>query len=120
MATPAGVVHGGPPETVYVSFIAEINQTTTESLLGLCAKLGNSGVKRVYLLLSSPGGAVSAGIAAYNLLRAMPFHLVTHNVGSVNSIANVIFLAGEERYASPSATFMFHGVGFDVTAQVRF
>jgi ATP-dependent protease ClpP protease subunit len=40
----------------------------------------------------------------------MPFKLVTHNVGNVDSIGNVVFLAGEERYACPSATFMFHGV----------
>ena len=53
------------------------------------------------------------------MLRAMPFKLVTHNVGRVNSIGNVVFLAGEERYAVPHSTFMFHGVGFEVK-QMRF
>ena len=48
------------------------------------------------------------------LLAAMPFKLATHNVGRVNSIGNVVFLAGEERYAVPHSAFMFHGVGFDV------
>ena len=38
----------------------------------------------------------------------------------MNSIGNVIFLAGAERYACPNSTFMFHGVGFDVTQNVRF
>lgn len=32
----------------------------------------------------------------------------------------VIFLAGEDRYACPNSTFMFHGVGFDVKAGARF
>jgi len=41
---------------------------------------------------------------------------VTHNVGSVNSIGNAVFLAGEERYASPHSTFMFHGVSFTANA----
>jgi ATP-dependent Clp protease, protease subunit len=54
------------------------------------------------------------GITLYNTLRALPFELVTHNVGNVNSIDNAVFLAGAERYACPQATFMFHGVGFDV------
>lgn len=108
------------PDTLYVSFISEISQVATESLLAVCANLANQGVQKVYLLLASPGGSVMAGIAAYNILRAMPFHLITHNVGNVNSIANVIFLAGKERYASPGATFMFHGVGFDTPAQMRF
>ena len=54
------------------------------------------------------------GLTVYNMLRGMPFELTTHNIGSVNSIGNVIFLAGEKRYACKNSTFMFHGVGFDV------
>ena len=53
-----------------------------------------------------------AGMNVYNMLRAMPFELVTHNVGNVDSIGNAVFLAGERRYASPHSTFMFHGVAF--------
>jgi ATP-dependent protease ClpP protease subunit len=64
----------------------------------------------VHLLLSTPGGAVMNGINLYNVLRALPFKLITHNVGNVDSIGNAVFLAGEERYACPHSTFMFHGV----------
>jgi ATP-dependent protease ClpP protease subunit len=39
--------------------------------------------------------------------------------GNVDSIGNAIFLAGDERYACPHSTFMFHGVGFDCQAGVR-
>ena len=46
------------------------------------------------------------------MLVGLPFKLVTHNVGNVDSIGNAIFLAGEERYACPHSTFMFHGVAF--------
>lgn len=59
------------------------------------------------------------GMTIYNMARALPFKLVTWNMGNVDSIGNVIFLAGEERYACPLATFMFHGVGFEVPAGVR-
>jgi ATP-dependent protease ClpP protease subunit len=41
-------------------------------------------------------------------------------MAAVNSVGNVVFLAGDERYACPNATFMFHGVGFDVKEQTRF
>src|SRR5437660_794178 len=98
------------PQRVYVSFSADINPTTTEGLLGVCAQLANNRVQEVYLLLSSPGGSVMHGMNAYNVLRGMPFKLITHNVGNVDSIGNVIFLAGQERYACDNATFMFHGV----------
>lgn len=102
------------PDVVYVSFSAEINAHTTESLLGTMANLVNGCVPEVHLLLSTPGGTVMNGINIYNVLRAMPFHLVTHNVGNVDSIGNAIFLAGDHRVACPHSTFMFHGVGFGV------
>jgi len=57
-----------------------------------------------------------SGINLYNVLRALPFKLVTHNVGNVDSIGNAVFLAGEERYACPHSTFMFHGVASGVPA----
>jgi ATP-dependent Clp protease, protease subunit len=110
----------GPGATVYVSFTAEVIPATTETLLRTCTDLANKGVSTVYMLLSTPGGSVMNGLAVYNVLRGMPFKLVTHNVGSVNSIGNVIFLAGEERYCCPNANFMFHGVGFDGQAGMRF
>lgn len=73
----------------------------------------------VYLLLSTPGGSVMHGMNLYNVLRGMPFELITHNVGNVDSIGNAVFLAGAKRYAAPHSTFMFHGVGFDLPAQTR-
>ena len=100
------------PGTVYVSFSADINPTTTETLIGLCAKLSQEGATTIYLLLSTPGGNVHNGINLYNMLKSMPFKLITHNVASVDSVGNVVFLAGDERYACANATFMFHGVGF--------
>lgn len=103
------------PQRVYVSFSAGIDQNSTESLIALMAKYATQGIGEVYLMMSTLGGQVINGINLYHALRAMPFKLITHNVGSINSIGNAIFLAGEERYASPHTTFMFHGVG--VTAQ---
>ena len=108
-----------PPDTVYVSFSAEVTPHTTENLIAVMANQANQGVKNVHLLLSTPGGSVMHGMTLYNVLRAMPFHLITHNVGNVDSIGNAIFLAGVARYACPHSTFMFHGVGFDSPQGVR-
>lgn len=98
---------GGPgqvPSIVYISFSAEIQPHTTESLLGLLAECASKGVKTVHLMLSTPGGSVMNGINLYNVMRAIPFHL---------------FLAGRTRYACPHSTFMFHGVGLDVVTPTR-
>jgi ATP-dependent Clp protease, protease subunit len=108
-----------PPNIVYISFSAEIVPHTTESLIATVANFANQGVKQIYLMLSTPGGSVMHGMNIYNVLRALPIELTTHNVGNVDSIGNAVFLAGKHRYACPHSTFMFHGVGFDVPAQSR-
>ena len=105
--------------TTYISFSAEINPQTTEALIAVLGDLVNKKVDEVYLMLSTPSGSVMNGFNLYNVLRALPFKLITHNVGNVDSIGNMIFLAGIERYACPQSTFMFHGVGFDVKTALR-
>lgn len=117
--TPPPAAPATPPKIVYVSFSAEINANTTEALISVFANCVNQKVEEIYLMLSSPGGIVMNGMNLYNVLRAMPVKLTTHNVGNVDSIGNAVFLAGEKRYASPHSTFMFHGVGFDLNQGVR-
>lgn len=104
---------------VYISFSAEINLSTTEILLSAMANCANSKVQQVYILLSTTGGGVREGINLYNVLRGMPFELITHNVSEVNSVGNAIFLAGKKRYATPNSTFMFHGVGYTLQQNQR-
>jgi ATP-dependent protease ClpP protease subunit len=111
--------HGEDMSTQFLSFSAEINPSTTETLISAMAQLCNTGATEINLLLSTPGGSVTHGFNVYNVLRALPAKIITHNVGNVDSIGNVIFLAGVERRACPNSTFMFHGVEFDVTGSVR-
>ena len=33
-----------------------------------------------------------------------------HNTGTIDSIANVVFVGGQKRCAAPNASFLFHGV----------
>jgi len=108
------------PTLAFVSFSAEINPNTTEALIAGISNLANHGVKQVHLLLSTPGGSVMHGITLYNTLRGLPIELTTHNVGNVDSIGAVIFLAGKRRYACAHSTFMFHGVaaGFEAKAMM--
>jgi ATP-dependent Clp protease protease subunit len=104
------------PQRVYLLFSLAITAQTVTKLLTECASWANQGTKEIYLLFASLGGNVPAGIAAYNALRSKPVKLITHNIGNVDSIANIIFLAGQERLAVPHSTFMFHGVRYEVAA----
>jgi ATP-dependent protease ClpP protease subunit len=113
MGTTPPLPHDPAITTVYISFSAEINAHTTESLLAAFAGQINLGYRNFYLMISSPGGVVMNGLNLYNVLRGLPINLTTHNVGNVDSIGNAVFLAGTTRVASPHSTFMFHGVSFN-------
>ena len=99
-----------PMPAAYVSFSAEVSTPTIEVLMNTLAQLVAQGFREVHLLLSTPGGSVASGITAYNFMRGLPVRLVTHNIGNVDSIGTVMFLAGEVRYSCPQSTFMLHGV----------
>src|ERR1700735_763784 len=87
-------IGGSTPETVYISFSAEIIPHTTEALIALISHQVNIGVINLHLLISTPGGSVMNGMNLYNFLRALPLELTTHNIGNVDSIGNAVFLAG--------------------------
>lgn len=109
-----------PSGSVFISFSAEISASTTEALIATMSQQVNIGVAEIYLMISTPGGSVMNGLNLYNFMRALPVRLITHNIGNVDSIGNAIFLAGQQRYACPHSTFMFHGVGFDIPNGGRF
>lgn len=102
------------PKPFYLSFSSEVNHITGPALVATIGQQIAAGHDEAHLLLSTPGGRVDTGLMVYNVLRALPIKVVTYNVGTVNSIGNVIFLAGAGRFASPTSSFMFHGVGFDI------
>ena len=102
-----------------ILFKAPIKVATANAFAGLLVQLQKNGASRVTVAINSPGGQVVSGVSMYNTLRAMPFEVVTHNIGNVDSISNVVFLAGKERYMCSASTFMFHGVGFDCAPNQR-
>ena len=79
-----------------------------------------SSIKRVYLVMNSPGGSINAGITLYNYLRGMPVEVITHNIGQSDSICNVVFLAGDKRYAAPATSFLLHGISFSSSESMNF
>lgn len=97
-----------------LSFTADVDPTSTQALLAAVGRQLMQGFNDLHLVLSTLGGRVAEGLTIYNVLRSLPINVTTYNVGSVNSIGNVVFLAGDKRYAAKSSSFMFHGVGFDI------
>ena len=97
--------------TAYISYYDVINEQKVRGLMQACAEvLAQHKPTQLYFLFSSQGGSVDAGVSLFNFLRALPIPIVMHNTGSINSIANTIFLAADERYANANSSFLFHGI----------
>ena len=109
-----------PSRTVYIKFFTGVDVNTITTLTQLIQDQLKKRVDRFVLLISRPGGNVFAGLSGYNFLKGIPAEVVTHNFGSVDSIAAVLFCAGSQRLCVPHARFLLHGIGFDVNEKTRF
>ena len=107
-------------KTAFINFFAPVEGNSISALMEAVQKKLQDGTERFVILISSPGGRVAAGLSAYNFLKGIPAEVITHNYGSVDSVAITIFCAGKERYCVPNARFLLHGVGFDVAQGARF
>ena len=87
---------------------------STTALINQVQALIDEGVSAINLLISSPGGNVYAGMMAYNFLKGSPVEVITHNINTFDSIAAVIYAAGNRRLSVPHGRFLLHGprVGF--------
>jgi ATP-dependent protease ClpP protease subunit len=107
-------------KTVYVNFFDVINAAKVKTIMAVVSDLVSQQKPDViYCLFSSPGGEVEAGISLYNFLRSLPVEIVMHNTGSIDSIANVVFLSASTRYASTHSSFLFHGVNWGFAANTN-
>ncbi|NNG25365.1 ClpP family protease [Telluria aromaticivorans] len=91
-----------------VHFIGPINHNSASTVRNLCLQALLNGATEIELHMSSEGGNMTAGFALYFFLKSLPVPLTTHNIGSVESVAVVIFLAGQKRYACPGTRFLIH------------
>ena len=107
-------------QTVYIRYFGPIDDDRVKKLMAALEQKLKEGIDRFVITISSPGGSVFQGISAYNFLKGIPAEVVTHNFGSIDSIAVCLFCAGTKRFCVPHARFLIHGIGFDAPAGSRF
>jgi ATP-dependent protease ClpP protease subunit len=88
--------------------------------MNVLAAVIQQGTTDLTLMISSPGGSVMHGMTLFNYLAGLPVQLTTWNIGNVDSIGAIIFLAGTKRYACPHSTFMLHPVAFSLATGQNF
>ena len=111
-AANSSVIFSKPGEvndTVYIKFFGSIDEAAVKALMTVVEEKLKAGARCFVLLISSPGGNVFAGITLYNFLKGIPAEVITHNIGSTNSIAAAVFCAGDRRYSVPHGVFLIHG-----------
>lgn len=106
-------------KTVYINFFDKIDPVKVNKFI----QFTNDAIKQhnpteLYFFIASNGGDVDSGFVLYNFLISLQgkLKITMHNNGTIDSIANVIFAAGQNRYASPNASFLYHGVTMNFTA----
>lgn len=119
---PAPALAAEPEKKVfYLNYFDQILEPQVKTLMNVCSQIiAQKKPDTLYFLFSSPGGSVNAGITFYNFLRSLPAQIVMHNTGSIDSVATVIFLAGERRYAAKHSSFLFHGIQRQIGKDSRF
>ena len=91
-----------------VMFDAVIDPNSMRILRHQLNTLVEAGVTDIDIVMHSPGGAVDAMLVTYAFIRALPARITTHANGFVQSAATILFLAGDDRSADPTARFLFH------------
>lgn len=104
---PAPQAPAFPPE-IYATLTGLVDADMVRRVFNAGATAVNAKIQKIHLLIQSTGGFVGDGIALHNYLRNLPIEITTYNMGSVMSIAVLVYLAGNVRRASESATFMIH------------
>jgi len=99
-----------PDKTVYIRFFAGIDPNTVKALMTMVDQKLKEGATKFVLLISSAGGNTYAGISAYNFMKGIPAQVETHSFGMADSVALVLYCAGDKRLSAPHATFLLHGV----------
>lgn len=86
----------------------DVNSDMVHRVFDAVADMTEDLITDAHILVQSNGGYVSDGICLYNYLSKLPLRIHTYNAGAVASIAVILFLAGQKRYASQTARFMVH------------
>lgn len=106
-------------KTIYINFFDGINPTTVNKFIKFTVDaIQQHNPTEINYFISSNGGDVDSGFTLYNFLVSLrgKMKITMHNTGTIDSIANVIFLAGQKRYAAPNASFLFHGIVMNFNA----
>lgn len=97
-----------PSKIHYIHFSYDINAKTCGVFQSFCLQAIDQGASEIRVHLTSAGGSTQFGFALYNFIRSLPVPVVMHNIGNVESIAVIVYLAADKRLVCKQARFKLH------------
>lgn len=98
-----------------IHFSGPINPATASQLQSATLGAISQGAAELRYHVSTDGGSTMYGFALYNLIRSLPIPVTMHNIGSVESMGNILFLAADRRLAAPHSRFLLHPLNWGFT-----
>ena len=87
----------------------EITDQTSDAIISQILHLAAEAPdQEITLYIDSPGGSVSAGLAIYDVMQAVPCKIRTVCIGMAASMAAILFAAGNRREILPHGEIMVH------------
>lgn len=93
----------------YIRFEGSITPETTSRLIDSIKRAKESDVTKIVILFSSLGGSIYDGFLVAQTIETSKIPIEIHATNHIDSIANVIYLAAQERTAESYAKFYLHG-----------
>ena len=95
-------------ETMYLQYVGDVTPFGANAMMQLVSSLLQKNCQHIHINISSKGGCNQSALTVYNFLRHAPCKITTHNIGYCDSAANILYLAGSERIATPHSRFVVH------------
>ena len=102
----------------WYTITGNIDVNTAHQLITyLNGQIYRTDIKKVKIIISSPGGDVDSAIRIYSYLKALPINVETIAVSQIDSAANIIYAAGIKRVAIKGCRFFLHEGTFTTGTQ---
>ena len=91
-------------------YIGEVNDMTALAAVSQINYLSSKSKAPIKIVINSPGGSVTAGLAIYDAMMASPCEIITVATGVAASMGAFLLSAGNrgKRYVTPSTWVMIH------------
>jgi ATP-dependent Clp protease, protease subunit len=92
----------------YINLVGDINYENANQIIHHIFQ-ANRKSDAIVMCVSTCGGDIYAGMSIMDAMRFVNTPVFTYAIGLVGSMGVNVFLEGQKRFVSPTASFMVHG-----------